>query len=119
MLDRWVRIPAPPPNDHPENDMWVDEHIWGHRLWDAESSWLLFLECLNVAEACHSDHRLLDEQGTYYPLTFQPHQRMSLRNILFNNEELFRINERFPDNNAAWTRWLEWMHENAKAVPSR
>ena len=107
-------LPPPPPKDHERNEMWVDEQIWGHRLWDSQSSWLLFLEFLNVAEACHRDNRLLDEQGRYYPLEFKPFQRMFLRNILFNNEALFRISERFPDSNSAWSEWLAWMRENAK-----
>ncbi len=119
MVDPASLIPAPPPNDHPDNEMWVDEQIWGHRLWDSESPWLLFLEFLNIAEACRGDNRLLDEQGNYYPLNFKPYQRMPLRNILFNNEALFRISERFPDSTSAWSNWLAWMAENAKGVLSR
>lgn len=44
-------LPLPPREDYRDNSMWVDEQIWGHRLWDSESPWLLFLEFLNVAEA--------------------------------------------------------------------
>lgn len=119
MVDPALLLPAPPPNDHPDNEMWVDEQIWGHRLWDSQSPWLVFLEFLNTAEACHRDNRLLDQQGNYYPLLFRPYQRMFLRNILFNNEALFRIGERCPDSTSAWASWLAWMGENAKAVASR
>ena len=41
MLDT---LPPPPVRDHPQNDMWVDEQIWGHRLWDSTTPWLIFLE---------------------------------------------------------------------------
>lgn len=119
MFDLASLLPAPPPNDHPDNEMWVDEQIWGHRLWDSQSAWLVFLEFLNIAEACHREGKLLDQQGNYYPLLFRPYQRMFLRNILFNNEALFRIGERYPDSSSAWSNWLTWMKENAKAVPSR
>ena len=119
MVDPTLLVPPPPLNDHPENEMWVDEQIWGHRLLDSQSPWLVFLEFLSIAEACQRDNHLLDEQGTYYPLQFKPYQRMSLRNILFNNEELFRISERYPDSTSAWSNWLSWMTESAKAVPSR
>lgn len=119
MVDPTLLVPAPHLNDHPDNEMWVDEQIWGHRLWDSQSPWLLFLEFLNIAEACQRDGRLLDEQGTYYPLHFTPYQRMFLRNILFNNEALFHINERYPDSTSAWSYWLPWMAENAKAVTLR
>lgn len=116
MLDPASLLPPPPLNDHPDNEMWIDEQIWGHRLWDSQSSWLVFLEFLNIAEACHREDRLLDQQGNYYPLLFRPYQRMYLRNILFNNEALFRISERHPDSTSAWSNWLAWMAENAKAV---
>jgi hypothetical protein len=119
MVDPSSLLPAPPSIEHPDNEMWVDEQIWGHRLWDSQSPWLLFLEFLNIAEACHRDNRLLEEQANYYPLNFRPYQRMFLRNILFNNEALFRISERYPDSTSAWSNWLAWMNENAKAVPSR
>ena len=99
--------------------MWVDEQIWGHRLYWDSSPWLLFLEFLTVAEACHREGRLLDERGTYYPLLFRPHQRLHLRNILFNNEGLSRIAERLPDSNTAWGQWLTWMADHAKGVAPR
>ncbi|OFV84186.1 MAG: hypothetical protein A2W26_09480 [Acidobacteria bacterium RBG_16_64_8] len=118
MVDSALLLPAPPPRDHERNEMWVDEQIWGHRLWDSQSSWLLFLEFLNVAEASHREGRLLDERGCYYPLEFKPFQRMILRNILFNNEMLFRISQRFPDSNSAWAEWLTWMRDNARGVRS-
>ena len=38
MLDTMIPLPPPNPNDHPGNDMWVDEQIWGHRLWDSPES---------------------------------------------------------------------------------
>jgi hypothetical protein len=119
MIDANLLVPAPPPNEHPDNEMWVDEQIWGHRLWDSQSPWLLLLEFLSIAEASQRDNHLLDEQGVYYPLLFKPYQRMFLRNILFNNEVLLRISDRYPDSTSAWSTWLTWMAENAKAVPSR
>src|SRR2546430_2607185 len=116
MIDPASLLAPPPLYDHPDNEMWVDEQIWGHRLWDSQSPWLLFLEFLNIAEACHREDRLLDQQGNYYPLLFKPYQRMYLRNILFNNEAMFRISERYPDSTSAWSNWLSWMAENAKAI---
>ena len=35
MLDATIPLPRPNSNDHPDTNMWVDEQIWGHRLWDA------------------------------------------------------------------------------------
>lgn len=119
MLDSSSVLPAPHREDHRDNKMWVDEQIWGHRLWDSQSPWLLFLEFLTVAESCHREGRLLDERGVHYPLEFRPYKRLHLRNILFNNEELFQIAERFPDSGAAWAHWVGWMGDRAKGVSSR
>jgi hypothetical protein len=105
MIDPASIVPPPHPNDH-KISPWIDEQIWGHRLWDSESPWLLFLEFLSVAEACHRDGTLLMEDGRFRPLAFKPYKRMYLRNILFNNEEMLRIAERYSDSASAWTAWL-------------
>lgn len=113
-------VPPPQHNDH-KISPWIDEQIWGHRLYD-QSQWLLFLEFLTVAEARHRDGRLLDklnEQGNYYPLIFKPYKRMYLRNILFNNDEIFRIAEQYPDSESAWDEWLKRMAEKAQGVHTR
>ncbi len=119
MANQILRLPPPHPEDHRDNKMWVDEQIWGHRLWDSESPWLLFLEFLNVAEACQRAGNLFDERGSYYPLLYRPHKRIHLRNVLFNNEALTQIAERYPDNSTAWSYWLSWMADHAKGVAPR
>jgi hypothetical protein len=110
-------LPLPQREDYRDNSMWVDEQMWGHRLWDSQSPWLLFLEFLNVAEAGHRNGHLF-QNGTH-PLLFKPYKRLHLRNILFNNEVLTQIAERHPDSNSAWTAWLDWMSVNAKGIVPR
>src|SRR5690349_20719012 len=106
MIDPATLLPPPHPEDYRENKMWVDEQIWGHRLYDAQSSWMLFLEFLNVAEACHRSSALF-EDVTH--LSYKLYKRIHLRNILFNNQMLFEIARKFPDNGMAWANWLQWM----------
>ncbi len=72
MIDASHILEPPRPSEHPENKLWIDEQIWGHRLWDDQSPWLVFLEFLNLAEACHRDGKLLDAEGVHYPLRFKP-----------------------------------------------
>jgi len=67
-------------------DYWVEEQIWGHRIWDNQTPWLLFLELLGIAESTNRSGQLLDEKAKFYPLVFQPYRRMMLRNILYNNQ---------------------------------
>ena len=117
MVDFTSMISPPHPDDH-KISPWVDEQIWGHRLWDSESPWLLFLEFLSVAEACHRDGNLLHEDDRFRALAFKPYKRMHLRNILFNNEEMMRIAERHPDSASAWATWLQSMEEKAFGIPA-
>ncbi len=107
-----------PPQHHSEHNtsMWVDEQIWGHRLWDSQSPWLIFLEFLNVAEARRREGKLLDEGDDFVSLVYRPYKRMSLRNLLFNNEAVTRVAANEPDSGSAWIAWLSWMKENAKGV---
>ena len=118
-MTTWSDFRDPIQNDHPDTNMWVDEEIWGHRLWDAQSPWLIFLEFLTVAEACHREGQLLDDQGRRHPLKYRPNKHLYLRNILYNNEMIFQIAEQNADNEAAWRRWLEWIEDNAQGVPDR
>src|SRR5687767_4342756 len=110
-------VARPPVAHHPAISPWLDEQIWGHRIY-TQSPWLIFLEFLTVAEACHREGRLLDERGTLYPLMFRPYKRLDLRNILWNNEAMARIDEANPDSNTAWSVWLEWMADKARGVNS-
>jgi hypothetical protein len=110
-------LPLPPREDYNETRMWIAEQVWGHRLWDSQSPWLLFLEFLNVAEASHRNGQLF--QNGDHPLLYKPFRRLHLRNILFNNEMLTRIAAQYADGNSAWDAWLKWMNENAKGVLPR
>ena len=110
---------VPPPSDNEVKiSPWIDEQIWGHRLWDASSSWLVFLEFLTVAESCYRQGVLLDEGGEFSLSKFKPYKRMYLRNILFNNQDMERIADHLPNSSSAWDEWLKWMRDKAQGVSS-
>jgi hypothetical protein len=111
-----VALNSPIPSAYPDNDLWVDEQIWGHRLWDGQDPWLLFLEFLSVAEACFIEGTLLNRQDPSFPFLFRPAKHPYLRNILFNNAKLSEIAKKHSDSNTAWDKWLGWMAENAQIV---
>ncbi len=115
MFDPALVVKPPHHNVH-RISPWIDEQIWGHRLWDSQSAWLLFMEFLTVAEACKREGRLLQEDEEFKPLDFRPAKRMHLRNILFNSDDLIQIDERLPDSSSAWKHWLESMEERAIGV---
>jgi hypothetical protein len=108
-----VEIPA---HAHKQITYWIDEQIWGHRILDGQSPWLIFLEFLGIVESSNRKGCLLDEEGKFYPLLFYPHQRMFLRNILYNNQIMPLVLDKFPDSNRAWREWQSWMKQNARGV---
>lgn len=110
-------LPPPPVAHHPSNSMWIDEQIWGHRLWDSTSPWLIFLEFLGVAEARDREGHLLDDEGRPYPLAFKPARRMYVRNLLYNNESLARISAEGLADSAAWDKWLPLIAKSAQGIP--
>ena len=43
------------------SSMWVDEAIWGHRLYDEQLPWFVLLEFLNVFHHEQKNGRCFDE----------------------------------------------------------
>ena len=114
------------PNSHCRSDHdispWLEEQIWGHRIWDNQSPWLLFLEFLTIAEACLRENRLFDEGDDYYPLRFRPHQRLYLRNILFNNQFVNEFVDQIDaqhNDSATWKAWTQRMNIEAQGDVDR
>ena len=95
---------------------WLEEEIWGHRLHDGQSAWLLFLEFLTVAEARLREGCLLEPAGVQRRTPYRPYQRMHLRNILFNEDQIARVAAEVPNNDDAWDWWLRWMAAHAAAA---
>lgn len=98
-------------------DLWLEEHYWGHRLWDQQSPWLVFLEFLCVAESAYRNGHLFDFEKSQYPSAYSTYARLHLRNILFNNEQsLLRVDADNADSATAWRKWLEWIRDNAHGL---
>jgi hypothetical protein len=96
---------------------WIEEELWGHRLWSRQTSWLLFLEFLNVADFFNEQGLMFAAlQGGRLP-TYRLRDRAYLRNILFNNSSLERIAARKVDDNAKWAEWSSYMKDGAEHIP--
>lgn len=87
---------------------WIREQIWGHRIHDT-SKYHLFLEFLNVAEACYREDRekLFRPIAPDEQLCFTPRRSLLLRNLLFNNPTLTHDEHRMDEGEAGWDRWSE------------
>jgi len=97
--------------------MWVDEAIWGHRLYDEQTPWLTFLEFLNVLDAEARSARGLREVDGLNSLAYRPNRRLYLRNIVFNNPRLVGIRAECPDDESRWASWLEIMDKERLKQP--
>jgi hypothetical protein len=97
-----------PPKD-PDPSMWIDEAIWGHRLHDEQSLWLIYMEFLNVFMFEYSKNRAFSEAKGYNTLCYKPCKRLHLRNILFNNPKLENIRLIHANDSERWKAWFREM----------
>jgi len=107
MLERLRR-----PEDNFNSDMWVDEAIWGHRIYDEQTPWLCFMEFLSVVDAELSDGRAFVE-GVPNSLVYTPKKKLYLRNILFNNPRLLMVERKYQNDDRS--RWDEWFYVMGKS----
>lgn len=99
-----------------ESDMWVDEAIWGHRLYDEQTPWLCFMEFLNVLQSEAEEGRAFVEKEPN-KLAYSPKSRLYLRNILFNNPQLRLIASRYNyDDKEAWSQWYKVMEKGQAGI---
>ncbi|HEY1757089.1 MAG TPA: hypothetical protein VGG72_17070 [Bryobacteraceae bacterium] len=103
-------VSLPPPDTFDQSSsMWVDEAIWGHRLYDEQSPWMVLLEFLNVFQYELSKERVFEEPNGLNTLKYQAAQRLHLRNILFNDPYLAEVRAEFPHDTNRWDEWLKRM----------
>ena len=100
--------PLPPPDSFDQSSsMWVDEAIWGHRLYDEQLPWMVFLEFLNVFHHEADKARAFDEPNGLNTLKYRAAHRLYLRNILFNNPHFADIRLTYPHDSNRWDEWLK------------
>ncbi|ACB54582.1 hypothetical protein cce_5236 (plasmid) [Crocosphaera subtropica ATCC 51142] len=111
------RLPKPTSHNktHRETEMWVDEAIWGHRLYDEQTPWLTLLEFLGIVQT-----QLEREQAFIEPenhqLEYPSYSRLYLRNILFNNPFLEAVYAEYPTEEERWQQWLTLMNDNCGGI---
>lgn len=99
-------------------NMWVDESIWGHRLYDEQTPWLCILEMLCIAQSEVSKGRGFIE-GKENDLSYEIYPRLYLRNILFNNPHLEAIAAiESLDDSERWQMWMDAISSNVGGLAS-
>ena len=106
--------PLPPPDSFDQSSsMWVDEAIWGQRLYDEQTPWFVFLEFLNVFQHEADKGRAFEEPNGLNTLKYRAAHRLHLRNILFNNPHLMEIRLTCPNDDTRWAEWFKRMKSAA------
>jgi hypothetical protein len=101
-----------------EPEIWVDESIWGHRLYDEQTPWLCILEMLCIAQSEAKKSQAFVE-NQFNELKYEIYPRLYLRNILFNNPHIEAIaNEEACDDNERWQMWTEKISNNVGGLTS-
>jgi len=85
-------------------DFAVDEHIWGHRLYDEQLPHLAVLEFLGVLGS-NLDNPLL--AGADGKVKYQPQHQIRLRGLLFNNPYVESVRDKDISDDDKWTAWKE------------
>jgi len=94
----------------------VDEHIWGHRLYDEQLPHLTVLEFLNVLQS-NLQSPLRESAGQR--VRYRPQHQIRLRNVLFNNPYIEVVRTSTGSDEAKWARWVELFQEDATEPPER
>lgn len=100
-------------------DMRVDEEIWGHRIYNEQTPWLCFLEFLGVLYAITTDpNQQAFVETTANTVSYTPHYRLYLRNILFNNPRLVAVTKEVSSEEGRWQRWFQYMQDSTAGLAS-
>ncbi len=83
-------------------DFAVDEHIWGHRLYDEQLPHLMVLEFLGVLGS-NLDSPLVASHSD--KVRYRPQHQIRLRGLLFNNPFVEAIRERSISDDEKWREW--------------
>lgn len=92
-------------------DLWLDEEIWGHRLYDEQTPWLCFLEFLAVLINEEKKGTTLMLEGREPFFKYHVPRRLPLRVLLFSNPKLQFIMQAKLSDGEAWDRWHTAMRE--------
>jgi hypothetical protein len=102
-----------------ESEIWVDESIWGHRLYDEQTPWLCIMETLCITQSAAGNTQAFVEQK-FNDLKYEIYPRLYLRNILFNNPHIEAISTstEYLDDSERWQAWIHAITSNVGGLPS-
>ena len=91
-------------------NVWVDEAIWGHRLYNDQTPWLILLEFLAVFRNRNEDGLALNEprpNGRHESFSYRVPRLVPLRQLVFNNPHIHFIEATEHADPERWRSWRE------------
>ncbi|WP_319529538.1 hypothetical protein [uncultured Cohaesibacter sp.] len=98
-----------PPTKYRGIKIWVDEAIWGHRLYNDQTPWLVFLEFLSVFRSrSQVGYGLKEfrEEGAHENFSYDIPRLIPLRELVFNNPHVQHIDDSEKPSSEKWDAWL-------------
>ncbi len=107
-----------PKSSKQEPSMWLDESLWGHRLYDEQTPWFIYLEFLNVYAYQKMNGISLEEPDGLNTLEYASPKRLYLRNLLFNYPftRIESICKKHPSDNKRWELFLHDLLEAQQGI---
>lgn len=87
----------------------VDEHIWGHRLYDEQLPHLAVLEFLGVLASNRANPLRPPATGD---VMYRPQRQIRLRSLLFNNPYIETIRAKEVCDEDKWKQWTDRFNED-------
>ena len=87
----------------------VDEHIWGHRLYDEQLPHLAVLEFLSVLASNRASPLRPPATGD---VMYRPQRQIRLRSLLFNTPYIETIRAKEVSDEDKWMQWTERFNED-------
>ncbi|GAB4180985.1 MAG: hypothetical protein Tsb002_00480 [Wenzhouxiangellaceae bacterium] len=95
---------------HKNIKVWVDEAIWGHRVYDDQTPWLVFLEFLAIFQSRDEEGKALKENrnnGAHETFTYYIPRLIPLRQLIFNNPHIKYVEDNYQSDVERWREWLK------------
>ena len=100
-----VPVPA---GAYPNLTHWLEESIWGHRLWHRQTPWLVFLEMLNVADGRAANGTPFESVPDVDKDHIRSRKRLLLRHLLYRNAELTLLAAKPRPDTELWEAWSKY-----------
>lgn len=94
-------------------DFAVDEHIWGHRLYDEQLPHLTVLEFLGVLGSNIKNPLVASPADK---VQYRPQRQIRLRGLLFNNPYVESVREKSIPDEEKWRIWKEHFANDATSL---